>query len=62
MGMTRQERIAIHKKQERSLVSQGVPSVEELVEGVMALRLTEEGLVQYVRHNGALYKNVLEKG
>ena len=61
MGMTRQERIAIHKKQERSLVSEGVPSVEELAEGVMVLRLTDEGLVQYVRHNGVLYKNVLDK-
>jgi hypothetical protein len=62
MGMTREERNALHKKQERLLVGSGVPSVEELVEGVPVLRSTIEGVVEYVRHNGVLYKNVLEKG
>ena len=38
MGMTRQERIAIHKKQERLQVKAGIPDVEELKEGVMVLR------------------------
>jgi len=60
MPLTRQERIAIHKKQERSLVGEGVPSVEELVEGVMVLRLTEEGLVQYIRVMSTLYKKILD--
>jgi len=62
MGMTRQERIAGHKKQERLQVKSGVPRVADLKEGVPVLRSTTEGVVQYVRHNGVLYKNVLEKG
>jgi len=62
MGMTRQERIALHRKQERLQVKSGVPIVSELSEGVPILRSTIEGVVEYVRHNGVLYKNVLEKG
>ena len=60
--MTRQERIALHKKQERMQVKSGVPKVTDLDEGVPVLRATIDGLVQYVRHNGVLYKNILEKG
>ena len=60
--MTRQERIALHKKQERLQVQSGVPIVSDLKEGVPVLRSTAEGVVEYVRHNGVLYKNVLEKG
>jgi len=62
MGMTRQERIALHKKQERLQVKSGVPRVADLKEGVPVLRSTSEGVVEYVRHNNVLYKNVLEKG
>ena len=60
--MTRQERIALHKKQERLQVKDGVPPVADLNEGVPVLRSTSEGVVEYVRHNGVLYKKVLEKG
>ena len=60
--MTRQERIALHKKQERLQVKSGVPMVNDLSEGVPVLRSTIEGVVEYVRHNGVLYKNVLDKG
>ena len=62
MGMTRQERIALHKKQERLQVSKGVPLVDSLKEGVPVLRSTSEGVVEYVRHNRVLYKKVLDKG
>jgi len=62
MGMTRQERVALHKKQERLQVASGVPDPNELTEGVPVLRSTIEGVVEYVRHNGVLYKNVLERG
>ena len=62
MGMTRQERIALHKKQERLQVKSGVPSVANLTEGVPALRSTAEGVVEYVRHNGVLHKKVLDRG
>ena len=60
--MTRQDRNALHKKQERLQVKSGVPIVSALKEGVPVLRSTNEGVVEYVRHNGVLYKNVLEKG
>ena len=62
MGMTRMERIALHKKQERLQIKGGAPSLFDLKEGVPAFRETNEGVVEYVRHNGVLYKNVLEKG
>ena len=62
MGMTRQERLALHKKQERLQVKSGVPSVDELKEGVPVLRSTGAGIVEYVRHNGVLYKKTLDKG
>ena len=60
--MRRQERIALHKKQERLQMKSGVPMVSELKEGIPVLRSTDEGVVQYVRHNSVLYKNVLAKG
>ena len=62
MGMTRQERIALHKKQERLQVKSGTPTVSDLAEGVPVLRSTSEGVVEYVRYNGVLYKKVLDKG
>ena len=62
MGMTRAERIAGHKKQERMQVKSGVPAVSDLSEGVPVFRSTVEGVVEYIRHNGVLYKKVLEKG
>jgi hypothetical protein len=62
MGMTRQERIALHKKQERLQVKSGVPSVSDLKEGVPILRSTGEGVVEYVKTNGVLFKKVLDRG
>jgi|TARA_Y100000034_G_scaffold107430_1_gene136968 hypothetical protein len=59
--MTRQERIASHKKQERLQVKKGTPSPGELKEGVPALRSTPEGVVEYVKYNGVLHKKVLDK-
>ena len=61
MGMTRQERIAIHKKQERIQVKSGIPFTEELQEGVPTLRSTSEGVVEYVKFNGQIHKKVLAK-
>ena len=59
--MTRQERIALHKKQERLQVKTGTPSTSELKEGVPELRKTPEGVVEYVKHNNVLYKKLLDK-
>jgi len=60
--MTREERNALHKKQERIQVKKGVPSSSDLKEGVPALRSTSEGVVEYVKYNGVLHKKVLDKG
>ena len=53
--MTRQERIALHKKQERIQVRTGVPILVEMKEGVPEIRRTNEGVVEYVKSNGILY-------
>ena len=62
MAMTRQERIALHKKQERLQVKNGAPLVSDLKEGVPILRSTAEGVVEYVKNNGILFKKVLDRG
>ena len=62
MGMTRAERIALHKKQERLQVKKGTPSPSDLKEGVPVLRSTSEGVVEYVKNNGVLFKKVLDRG
>mgnify|MGYP003136764424 CR=1 FL=1 len=59
--MNREQRVSLHAKQNRLSVKNGVPSVEELFEGVPQLRFTSEGLVEYVRHNNVLYKKVWDK-
>ena len=61
MGMTRAERIALHKKQERLQIKSGQPNVSDLIEGVPVLRSTAEGVVEYVRYKSVLYKKVLDK-
>jgi len=60
--MTRQERIALHKKQERLQVKDGAPIASDLKEGVPVLRSTSEGVVEYIKHNGVLFKKVLDRG
>jgi len=62
MGMTRQERIALHKKQERLQVKAGTPSKVDLKEGVPVLRSTTEGVVEYVKNKGVIFKKVLDRG
>ena len=62
MAFTRGERVSFQKKQEKASIREGVPNIAELKEGVPIFRFTSEGLVQYIRANNVLYKNVLEKG
>ena len=61
MGMTRQERIALHKKQERIQVQTGSPDKADLREGVPVIRSTEEGIVEYVKYNDVLFKKILDR-
>ena len=61
MGMTRQERISGHNKQEKVQVGKGQPSLGELTEGVPVFRIIGEALVEFVRANNILYKKILDK-
>ena len=60
--MTRQERVSLHKKQERLQVGDGVPSVTDMKEGVPELRYVEgTGLTEYTRFKNVLHEKVLDK-
>ena len=60
--MTRQERIALHKKQERRNISSGVPISSELKEGVSEVRNVHGlGVVEYTKVNGAVVENVYNR-
>jgi hypothetical protein len=59
--MNRQERISIQKKQERASITDGVPTLNELTDGVPVYRLISGDLVQYIKHRNILYKKVLDK-
>jgi len=62
MGMTRQERVALHSKQERTHIRNGTPVPSDLKEGVTELRsISGSGLVEFVKHNGVLHKKILDK-
>jgi len=59
--VTRQERIAHHKKQERLVVQNGEPSIDEVEEGVPVLRdVSGKGLVEYVNYNNQLHEKKLK--
>ena len=55
--MVRETRNLIHKKQERIQLKHGIPKATDLKEGVMELRITEEGIVLYVLVNRIVYKS-----
>ena len=61
---TREERlirVAMHKKQDKIVVSDGEPRLNELTEGIPVIRRTTEGIVEYIRYKQLLYKKVYEK-
>jgi|TARA_R100000030_G_scaffold100859_1_gene94993 hypothetical protein len=59
--MNRQERVSIQKKQERASITDGVPTLNELTDGIPVYRLISGDLVQYIKHRNILYKKVLDK-
>ena len=59
--MNRQERVSIQKKQERASIIDGVPTLNELTDGIPVYRLISGDLVQYIKHRNILYKKVLDK-
>tara|TARA_R100001443_G_scaffold16950_2_gene27422 strand:+ start:259 stop:447 length:189 start_codon:yes stop_codon:yes gene_type:complete len=61
MTMNRHNRVALHKKQERASVKDGVPTLNELIEDVPVYRIVGRDLIEYVKHRSILYKKVLDK-
>ena len=60
--MTRQERIALHKKQERRNISSGVPRPSDIKEGVSEVRnIPGLGVVEYTKVNGSVVENVFNR-
>ena len=60
--MTREQRIALHKKQERTNISSGAPRSSELKEGVSEVRNVHGlGVVEYTKVNGAVVENVYNR-
>jgi len=60
--MNRQERLSLHKKQERLQVQNGVPSINNMKEGVPQIRHVEgTGLVEYIRFKNVLHEKVLDQ-
>ena len=58
--MTRQERVDLHKKAERKQVGTGVPTVNEMTEGVTKLRnVSGKGLIEYSVYNNKLHEKKL---
>tara|TARA_R100001082_G_scaffold14765_1_gene7518 strand:+ start:1839 stop:2225 length:387 start_codon:yes stop_codon:yes gene_type:complete len=57
--MTRQDRVNLHKKQERTHSSTGEPDLNGLKEGVSTIRQTTEGTVEFTKVNNSLQKRVL---
>ena len=60
MAMTRQERVNLHKKQERVQVKEGVPNLGDLKEGVPVLRGDSQGVSEYVKYNNIMFKKQLD--
>ena len=57
--MRREDRIALHKKQQKIQVKKGAPRLAEMTDGVREIRFTEsEGLVEYVKYKNVLHKKV----
>ena len=59
MALTRQERIALHQKQERSPIKVGAPKLNDLVEGVPEFWKSGSGVIEYIRINNVLYQRRL---
>jgi|TARA_Y100000310_G_C20628592_1_gene787333 hypothetical protein len=55
--MTRNERVALHKTQQRTQIKTGKPSAGELTEGVSTIRnVAGKGAVEYVKVKNIVHK------
>ena len=59
--MERENRVSLHKKQERIHVGEGIPSVNELVDGVPVFRRVTGRIVEYVKIGQSLFESVFGK-
>ena len=53
------DRTSGHRSQPKSVVHKGELSPEQLIEGVPSFSQTDNGVVQYIKINGVVYKNHL---
>jgi len=63
MPISKAERLARrlgHSKQERLQIKRGSPSTDGIREGVPELRITHEGVVEYVKYNGVIFKGTVK--
>ena len=59
--MERENRVSLHKKQERIHVGEGIPSVHELVDGVPVFRRVSGRIIEYIRIGQSLFESVFGK-
>ena len=59
--MERENRVSLHKKQERVHVGEGIPSVHELVDGVPVFRRVSGRVIEYIRIGQSLFESVFGK-
>ena len=58
--MRREDRIERHQAQRRLQVGTGPPTKKEMREGVSVLRQTSDGLIEYVKHKGVIFKGTVK--
>ena len=58
MSKTRDERVLMQQKGGIQTVGFGSPSIDELSEGVPSYRITDEGLVMFVKAKNEIYKSL----
>jgi len=61
MAFTREDRVSLHKKQERIVVGDGAPSVNDLIDGIPVFRKVSGKIVEYIRIGNVLYQSVFGK-
>ena len=58
---SRIERILSHTKADKREITTGTPKTNEMKEGVRYTSLTEQGLTEFIKHNGSLYSKLYSK-
>tara|TARA_Y100001938_G_scaffold145994_2_gene223879 strand:- start:13682 stop:14065 length:384 start_codon:yes stop_codon:yes gene_type:complete len=56
LRIKKDQRVDMAKKAERAAVTTGVPRLDDLFEGSKSIRLTNDGLFEYIKYKNVLYK------